>query len=67
MDPITCCLLGICCPPESRQLEITAHFEAMGMSRDVAARAAADMIRRFDSVFGGMVAQIASAAKSHAK
>lgn len=33
MDPIYCCALGICCPPESAEQEsaflavLTAHFE----------------------------------------
>ena len=33
MDPVTCCLLGICCPPESAEQEaaflhvLTDHFK----------------------------------------
>lgn len=27
MDPIVCCLLGICCPPEAQRAALAAYFQ----------------------------------------
>lgn len=30
MDPLTCCLLGICCPPAQQEAQLIALFRSHG-------------------------------------
>ena len=41
MDPATCCLLGICCPPEAQLNSLVALFRTHGNLDDEAANHAA--------------------------
>jgi len=57
-----CCLLGICCPPEQRQANMTAHFVALGFDPERASAAASEALRMVDLVLAlspGRVAEIA--------
>ncbi len=59
MDPILCCLLGLCCPPNSpEQLEKVA---AMLMARDVCKEP--DEAKRVAVFFVGLVQQARDAMK----
>ena len=48
MDPITCCLLGICCPPEKQQQAIADLFKKEGLDEHAAAKAAEVVMAHFD-------------------
>lgn len=66
MDPITCCLLGICCPPAQRRKTLAAHFESMGTAPELSQVLADDLVTRFDALLSGnLVAAIAHAARQH--
>lgn len=60
MDPITCCLLGICCPPFSDgQRDAFVKVLAEKVGGDRAERIADDLFKEFASV----TQKIAEAAK----
>lgn len=48
MDPITCCLLGICCPPLQQQEAIQKLFIKEGLDEAAAAKAAEVVMANFD-------------------
>lgn len=65
MDPIICCLLGICCPPESRQERLGVLIaERYSLPRDQAATMARDLDGAFAAV-RAMLAPIVTEAKKH--
>lgn len=68
MDPILCCLLGICCPPLERRDKMIAHFESLGLNETQAEAVANDVIARVDTFMqtelSTMLKQIAKGHKS---
>lgn len=65
MDPITCCLLGICCPPARREQTIRAHFVALGLSEHDAKIVTADLITRADELMSMGLSAVVDAARKH--
>ena len=58
MDPITCCLLGICCPPEEQETALTAFFvEHTHMGSEHAAEAAKAVMKHFDLAPAGTLTE----------
>ena len=56
MDPITCCLAGLCCPPLERRQKVAAHYRSLGADEALSFVLADDAIKRFDeSPFGLLV------------
>ena len=59
MDPITCCLLGICCPPEAQEQALTDFFaEQTHMGADHAREAARAIMARFDLAPAGTLTEL---------
>ena len=52
MDPITCCLLGICCPPLQRVQRITTYIASFGVADESAQKIAHDLIAKVDVLMG---------------
>ena len=72
MDPITCCLLGICCPPEEQEQALTALFQAQThMGADHAREAAKVLMAHFDLAPSGtlttLYAQLVAQIRHHDK
>lgn len=69
MDPITCCLLGICCPPLMRRKKITAYIASFGVNEAASEKLADDLIAKVDALmattFGSFLKQVALAAMKH--
>lgn len=66
MDPIICCLLGVCCPPVQRQERVQAYLIGHGIQADAADVAAKDLIDKFDaSSLGKMLHDVAEHARKH--
>ena len=66
MDPITCCLLQICCDANQRQEKISAHVEQLGASPEAAREIAKELIMRFDALLKGpFLANLIDAARKH--
>ena len=58
MDPVTCCLLGICCPPEEQEKALTAWFqEKTHMGADHAREAARAVMEHFDLAPAGTLTE----------
>ena len=67
MDPILCCVLGICCPPLQRRQTVVAHYVTMGLGVADAERCADDLIGRVDRCLatglGAMLKQVVAHGK----
>lgn len=67
MDPITCCLLQICCNLATRQKKVVAHFKEFGVTDEVAEQLANDAILRADTLLAMGFGEILKHAAEHAK
>lgn len=62
MDPILCCILGVCCPPLQRRQKLINHFLSLHIDAAGAERAADDLLARVDALLstglGAMLKQV---------
>jgi hypothetical protein len=69
MDPVLCCLLGLCCPPLMRRKKITNYIMSFGMAPDASEKLADDLIAKTDALMnttiGGLFKQIILASMTH--
>lgn len=64
MDPVICCLLGICCPPAERRIKVAKHFAGHGVEERTALALADDLIARIDqSHLGSFLSAVVKAAR----
>lgn len=66
MDPVICCLLGICCPPATRREKVAEYLTQFGIEKSIALDAADDLIARIDqSHLGAFLKGVVAAVKEH--
>ena len=65
MDPLTCCLLGICCAPEAQLAAHVALYVEQGHSQAVAARKAVKAVKALRDRRGPLADLIAALTAKH--
>lgn len=64
MDPVICCLLGICCPPAERRQKVGRYVLRFVKDKAVAQAVADDLIARIDrSHLGTFLKNVVDAVK----
>jgi hypothetical protein len=65
MDPLLCCLAGICCPPLVRRQKMIAHYQEMGFDLPQSEKLATDIILLVDALMAKSPAALLKAAAAH--
>lgn len=70
MDPIINCVIGACCPPETRAKALAKYLVSEGVDADQAERVSAVIVKAFDLAPAGtltpLIAEVARLARGEA-